>query len=274
MELVKQLLPLAVQGSLLLMVVSLGLRTKPSALTYMFQHPRGLFKGLVAIDLVVPVVSIILIALLPMPNSAKLAISLMAISPMAPLFPGKALKAGGRTDYVASLYFVIVLLAVVTVPLWIEIQSRLFNTGVHLSPLPVARLVLLTALLPLLAGLVIGHFVPASRKLAGPINVAGNIVLAVFVVLVLIKLGAAMLALVGNGTVLAIAVTVLAALAAGHLLGGPDERDRATLAAAASTRHPGIAALIANESFVHAHAQLGILLFMLAGLVVAIPYNV
>jgi BASS family bile acid:Na+ symporter len=45
------------------------------------------------------------------------------------------------------------------------------------------------------------------------------------------------------------AAVVLIALAGGHLLGGPELRDRATLAIASSVRHPGIAMLLANANF-------------------------
>ena len=56
----------------------------------------------------------------------------------------------------------------------------------------------------------------------------------------------AIVSLIGNGTVLAVVVISLAAIAAGHLLAAPDPRDQVALATAAATRHPGIALMVAG----------------------------
>jgi BASS family bile acid:Na+ symporter len=50
---------------------------------------------------------------------------------------------------------------------------------------------------------------------------------------------------IGNFTLVAIAVIVLVGLLVGHLLGGPDPRDRTALALSTASRHPGVAAGVA-----------------------------
>jgi BASS family bile acid:Na+ symporter len=67
------------------------------------------------------------------------------------------------------------------------------------------------------------------------------------------------------------------ALAAGHLLGGPEPENRVALAMLAATRHPGIAMMIVGASGVTGLQQQrvvgAIVAFLLVGLLVAIPYQ-
>jgi BASS family bile acid:Na+ symporter len=79
--------------------------------------------------------------------------------------------------------------------------------------------------------------------------------------------------LVGDGTVVVINLTVLAGIAAGHWLGGPNPSHRAALAQAAATRHPGIAALIAHRNFDNPQVVLAIMLFLLVSVVLSALYG-
>ncbi len=83
----------------------------------------------------------------------------------------------------------------------------------------------------------------------------------------------AIVQLIGNGTLVAMALVIVIALAGGHLLGGPEIEDRATLAIAASVRHPGIAMMLANANFTDKRVTAAVLLFLLVGIVVGIPYK-
>ncbi len=57
------------------------------------------------------------------------------------------------------------------------------------------------------------------------------------------------LPLLGQGTLAAIIVFILLALASGHLLGGPTADNRTVLAMMSSSRHPGVALAIAGANF-------------------------
>jgi BASS family bile acid:Na+ symporter len=91
---------------------------------------------------------------------------------------------------------------------------------------------------------------------------------------IVIKVWPALVALVGNGTVLAMAGTATITLLCGHFLGGPDLRDRTTLAMASSIRHPGIAISVAGTAFNEPRVSAAIVLFLLTGLIVSVPYTV
>ena len=62
-------------------------------------------------------------------------------------------------------------------------------------------------------------------------------------------------------------------IAPGHLLGGPERIDRATLAVTASVRHPGIAMALASANLTDPRVTAAVLLFMLTGMAASIPYT-
>jgi BASS family bile acid:Na+ symporter len=163
---------------------------------------------------------------------------------------------------------------VVTVPLAIQILSSLFGVDMSIAPATIAKLVVTSVLLPLLAGLVIGSIAPGIAQPAARIaKLAGSIGLVIFIVPALIVLAKPMLALIGNGALVAIVLVVGSGLAAGHLLGGPEYADRMALAFAAATRHPGMAVLIAKANFDNPKVVPAEILFLLTGIVVSGIYQ-
>jgi BASS family bile acid:Na+ symporter len=73
--------------------------------------------------------------------------------------------------------------------------------------------------------------------------------LIISVLPVLFTQGSAEISLIGNGTLLAIAIFVTVGLIAGNSLGGPNASDRTVLALSTASRHPGIAMAIASTNF-------------------------
>jgi BASS family bile acid:Na+ symporter len=140
--------------------------------------------------------------------------------------------------------------------------------------LSIARYVLLTVLLPLAVGMTIRRFLPAlAQRASGPANAIGMVLLLVALVPILIAVGPRIVPLMGDGTLVASALVAIAALIGGHLLGGPDPRNRAALAMASAMRHPGIAMMIAGANIPDRRVQAAILGFLLAGIVAAAPYQ-
>ena len=72
-------------------------------------------------------------------------------------------------------------------------------------------------------------------------------------------------------SLLAFGALTLAAILTGHLFGGPDPSDRASLAIACSSRHIGLALLIAANA-PGQHALEMVVAYLLASAVVSIPY--
>jgi BASS family bile acid:Na+ symporter len=270
----KELVALAVQISLLLIVLSIGLQARWGDLTYALKHPRQLFRAFIAVNLVVPLVAYVLCRFLPLEPMTEVGLVLMAVSPLAPFAPGKMLKAGADRAFVDGLYLTLLIAAVVIVPATIALMSAISYQTAHISILDVGLFVAKSVLVPMLVGLTVSGIWPTlAGKLAPIARITGYALLIPVALLILLKMGSGLAALIGHGGLIVITVTVLAGIAAGHWLGGSVPGHRVALSQAAATRHPGIAGLIAHKNFPGPQVILAIVLFLLVSIVVSAAYN-
>lgn len=269
-----QLIRLAISASIVLLVLGLGLRAAPADATYLLRRPTLLLPALLAMYVVVPSAAAALAGLFDLPLTVEVALLAMAVSPVPPILPGKQLRLGGRTSYVYGLLVAAAVAAIVLVPLAVEVLGWVFRREVHIGVLVVAKLLGVTVLLPLGAGLAVRHLAPAlAERAATWASRLGTVLLVAGLLPTLVAVWPGIVVLVGTGAVLAIAAVVAAGLA-GHWLGGPEPGDRTALAIAASMRHPGVALAIAGINFpAERLVPATVLLFLLVNLVLTVPYG-
>jgi len=271
---IAELIPLVIQTSILLLVFGLGLHATLEDVTYLFRRPGLLVRALLAMGVVVPFVAAVLAAVFDLYPPVEIALLLLAVSPVPPILPGKQLKLGGHASYVYGLLVTAALFAIVLVPLMIEVLGRVFQRDAHIAPAAIAKVVLITVLAPIVAGLAVRHFAPAlAERIASFVTRLGTVSLVAGLLPILITAWPGIVSLIGNGTILAIVAVVVAGLIAGHVLGGPDPDDRTALAIASSMRHPGVALAIAKVNFPDEKLVFAaVLLLAVVNAVVTIPY--
>lgn len=275
MSALQSLIPLIFTVSLAALVIAVGMDAGWDDLLHLFRRPLLLVKAILAVNVIVPLAAVLLVFVFPLTPIAKAGVLLMAVSPVPPLVPGKELKVGAGKPYAYGLYVALILLAIVFVPLTVAIVARLYGADVAIPPSMIARNVALTVLAPLAVGLAIGRLAAPAfvHKFVPILRTVAMILLLLALIPMLVVVWPAMLHLIGNGTVLAMALTAAIALGAGHLLGGPNLPDRAALAVTAATRHPGIALMIATANNADKRVQAAIVGMLLVGLIVSIPYQ-
>ena len=116
---------------------------------------------------------------------------------------------------------------------------------------------------------------PASPERVAPwLSRLGTLLLIGGLVPILVTMWPTIQSLLGDGTLLAIVTLLVAAIAAGHLLGGPDPNDRTALAISSAMRHPGIALTIAQLNYPEEkRVPAAILLFVLVGAILTTVYG-
>ncbi len=267
---------ITIQASIVLVVFAIGLETTWPEAIFLFRQPALLIKSLAARNVAMPLVAILLAKVFPMHPAVKGAIVLLSVTPIPPVLPNALLKAGGRASYASGLLVSHSVLAIVLVPLTVEVMNLVFGTQAHFGPLPVAKAIVSAILLPLGAGIALRHVLQQSRpRLARSIGMAGTILLLVAILPLLLVAWQALQVVSGKGALLSMALFVIAGLAAGHALGGPKQSDRTALALATASRHPGLAIAIAAANF-PAQAKLGagaIIIYLLLSQVLFIPYK-
>src|SRR5262245_16215687 len=161
-----QLTRLAITASILLLVFGLGLGATMADVTHLLRRPVRLASALLAMYAVVPGVAAAVAGLFALPRAVEVTLLAMAVSPVPPILPGKQLRLGGRVHYVYGLLVAASVAGILLVPLAIEVLGRLFHHEAHIGILVVAKLVGVTVLLPLVAGVAVHHLAPERAERA------------------------------------------------------------------------------------------------------------
>lgn len=231
--------------SIVAMILAIGMGSTFSDVTYLWKRPGLLLRSLLAMYIVVPLAALIIVRVFPIFPGIKAALLVLAVSAGAPLLP-KKLKAVGNSQYIFSLVVITSVLAIVLVPAWVAVLADLFQARASVSPSTVMMAIVKAFLLPLLAGMIFRAMMPAwARKLSDRLLLIAGLVLILGGVTLLALNWQVFLVIHWQGISALVAFMVLA-LAIGHLMGGPAAGDRIVLAVACSTRHIGIAVLVAT----------------------------
>jgi len=275
MQTLAQLVPILLVLSLAGMVASFGMDSTREDLFYVLRRPRLLARAFVAVNVIPPMIAVALLPLLPLSPPVKAGIALMAITPVPPLVPGQQRALGAHKAYSYGLFVAMALVSIVAVPVVFALVSELFGRHDRVSVGTIARYVATTVLIPLAFGAGLRIVSPTlAAKSARWVHRLSVALLLIAATPVFLTSWPVLGSLVGDGALFAMAVLVAAALAGGHWLGGPAPRDRATLALASATRHPGLAILLTRAKFDEDRAVIGaVMLFVLIGLFVETIYK-
>ncbi|MEJ1963148.1 MAG: Na+-dependent transporter [Gammaproteobacteria bacterium] len=270
-----QVVQLAIPISLTLIVMALGMRCTYDQATSLFRQPGLLIRSVLAMNVVLPIVAIALVAVTPLNLAVKVALIALALAPVPPILPNKQLKLVTHESYVYGLLVATSVLSIIIIPITMAVIARVFGREAHIAPMLVARTILTSVLVPLAIGMLVRHLWPAFASRANPfVSAVGSVLLAVALLLVLIAGWRAFASLIGDGTLVTFAAVALIGLAVGHLFGGPNPDHRTALALACASRHPGVAVAIGGVLFPGEKlVAVAVLLYLLVGAVVSIPYH-
>jgi BASS family bile acid:Na+ symporter len=237
------------------------------------RRPGFLLRSVFAMNVVMPLFAVAIALLFDLKHGVEIALIALALSPVPPFLPMRQLKAGGAYSSIIGLMVATSLFSLLFVPAAAWILNRAFGSSIDVSAGSIAVIVGTSVLLPIAGGAVFRSIAPfTAKRIARPLSIAAGCLLALSFIPVLVLEWRAVIALIGNFTLLAIVAFVAAGLAAGHLLGGPNPDDRSVLALATASRHPAIAIMLLRDSPERDSALAAILLALILGLVVAGPY--
>jgi bile acid:Na+ symporter, BASS family len=267
-------LVLALQLSISLMVLGFGLTASWGDATWLLRQPGLLLRSILSMSIIMPLVAIGLAKAFSFPAEVEAALVALALAPVPPLLHKKQLSAGGRPEYVIGLLVAMGLLSIILVPLSVSLLSKLFSISVIVPPLAIAKIVLTSVLAPLAVGLLIRQWFPAAEKASSYVIAAGGALLVIGAAVLLWGLWPVVRRYLGDGVALLLACFVAIGVLVGHLLGGPVESDRTTLAISTAQRHPAIALTIASAMTSAKKNELAvILLYLIIATIVLIPYH-
>jgi BASS family bile acid:Na+ symporter len=269
-----KLIVLGLNVSMALMVFSVALRAGLADTRVALQSPGLLARSLVAMYLVMPAIAVLVAIGFELSHSVEVALVLLALSPVPPVLPGKQLKVGGSASFVLGLLVVAAVAAIIVVPAGVAIIGSVFGRNLSVPFGVTASVVVLPLLVPVAAGLLLGHQAPRfAERSAKPVSIVALVLLLATFLPLLWAARHLLAAQIGNFTVFAIVSFSLAGLVVGHVFGGPDPDNRGALALATATRHPGVALAINQSLFPDDKGTAAaVLLYLLVGTFAAAPY--
>jgi len=185
---------------------------------------------------------------LSLPETAGL--FMVGATPGAPLLTRNLAKRGFDMHLAASYQVWSGVLTPFMIPVMVFGAAKLYDRSIWIPPRVLAAQIAEKEFLPLLMGMALMHFAPAfSRKAQRGMNILGNLVLTLVIVLLLWKMGPE-LKTVTPWVVLAAFLLLIASVAGIHLLLRADLITLRTLAVSNANRHVGLALLLSGR-YVH-----------------------
>jgi BASS family bile acid:Na+ symporter len=258
--------------TLLAIMFHLGLEIAPGGSASVAARPALMLRGLFAVLVAVPAIAWLVARSFDLPRDTEMGIVLMAISPGAPLALRRALHAGGDPSFAPALHVAITVLAVVSMPLSIAVFNEHYGATAAISPAQLARQIFMVQLLPLGLGMLVRRVRPALAVRIEPrVRTLGGVLLVILLVLVLIGIWQEVVG-AGIRVALAVAIITLLALAAGHLLGGPEPATRTASAISSAARNPGLALLVVTLNAASAQLTQAVLAYFVVAAITVTPY--
>lgn len=266
---------LALQASLALLVLGVGLHARPYDLTFLVRNPGLLARSILSVNVIMPLLALLAVVALSLTPAVELALVALAASPIPPFLPLTAKRAGGKESYTVALLATESLLAIALVPGTMWFLGSLVFRSLYVSPGRIAMLMSTGILLPIVVGTLTNHFWPRlAQRLTKPVGIVALVLLAAAFIPLVIAAWRPMMSLVGNGTLVAIIVMALVGLALGHWLGGSVPQHQTVLALATATRHPAVAmTILASTAPDEKLAPAAVVLALIVTALTALPYS-
>ena len=247
--------------SLAVLVFGSGLGARFSDVVALLRRPGLLARSLIAVLVVAPALAVALVWIFDLNREVAIALVALSISPLPPLLPSRGEKAGGRPEFGLGLVLLLAVFGVPIIMVAVEVLQAVFGRDYIATPWAIAKLLTLTMLVPLVAGMALARLSPSTaRRLEEPIERIQHWLLPTAMIVLLISAAPAIWSLLGNQTLAAVGIFVLGSFVVGHLLGRPDRRFAPVLAFATSCRHPATALALASANFpgVDEHAAIAL----------------
>ena len=180
---------------------------------------------------------------------------LVGVTPGAPLLTRTMTRKGFDTHLAASYQLWAALMIPVMIPLLVAIAGKLYNRDIWIPPTALLREIGEKQFLPLAIGMVSASFAPGFARKAQPIlNVLGNVVLTVIIVLMIIKTGSTLKAFSPLIPLAALLIAV-GSIAVIRIIEFSDPLVQQTFAICNANRHVGLALLLSGQ-YLHARQAL------------------
>ena len=247
------LLPSAV--FLLMVSVGMSLNLTEVAANWRRLNWSAWLRLLFATFIVPPTLALLGATLFHLTLAETAGLFLVGAAPGAPLLTRNMARKGFDMHLAASYQLWAALMIPVMIPLLVAVAGKLYNRDIWIPPADLLWEIGEKQFLPLALGMVIAWFAPLFAKKAQPaLNVIGNVVLTVMILLILVKTGSALKAISPMVPLAALLIAV-GSIAVIRIVEFTDPLVQQTFAICNANRHVGLALLLSGQ-YLHARQAL------------------
>ena len=230
-------------------MTSIGMSLGPREFLGIWSRVRAWarLRLLLATFVIPPIIALILMRLMRLTYGEAVGLFMLGVVPGAPLTSRVAAKRGFDMKLAATYQVWVALLTPLMIPVIVYCAAKLYNRDVWISPVRLLKQISENQFVPLLIGMAAMYFLTAfAARLKPLITMAGNLLLAVVIVVLLWKMRAALATITPLVIVAAMTLAVASILAIILLLRADPETNK-TLALCNANRHIGLALLLAGD---------------------------
>jgi bile acid:Na+ symporter, BASS family len=239
-DVIKVVATFLVHNLVVFLCLALGLGLRPGALRASVKR-QSFWRGVAVAMLGAPLLTMLIVWLLPLDSVTESVILLSAVAPGVPFLVATVKRQGGDVELAAALSVALTAVAVSLLPLSLEVVGRVTGVDYDANLASIARAVVLPTFVALAVGLAIRRLWPGLAERLFPWIVRlFKVALAVAVIVLVVP---AIRALASAGWVAGLAGLLIPLLLAafGHFLGGPALPERKTIAIVAVFGNPAVA---------------------------------
>ena len=227
-------------------MLSMGLKFFPKQFLEPLKDKNLILKSLAANFIFVPLLTYIILQVIPLEQGLAIGLVLMATAAGSPFMLKLVQFMKADITFAVGLMLILSLVTLVYMPLVLSILIP--NISVNHLSIAISLLVLI--FLPLISGTIIKwRYTKIAEIIQPPFNQISNIFIFVVVVLYLVLNYQDFLAVFGTGALIASLIFILAAFLIGYLLGGPSKNTKPVLGLGTAMRNSSAAFVVAIANF-------------------------
>lgn len=227
-------------------MLAMGLSLTVPQIMQPLKNVRLVVLALLANFVLVPLLAYAIMLVIPLEQSLKVGLIVLATAAGAPFLPKLVQGAKGNVAFGVGL---MVLLMVVTI-IYMPIVLPLLLPGVSVNPWDIAKSLIVLMLVPLALGLLLKSHSPdtATRWLPVMAKISSLAILILLVVAVGLNVSN-IIDLIGTGGILALLLFIIGSFLIGFLLGGRDPGDRSVMGLGTAQRNVSAAIVVTAQNF-------------------------
>jgi predicted Na+-dependent transporter len=249
-------------------MLAMGLSLTVPMILQPLKNVKLVVLALLANFVLVPLLAYLIILIVPLEQSLRIGLAVLATAAGAPFLPKLVQGAKGNVAFGVGL---MVLLMVVTI-IYMPLVLPLLLTGVSVNPWDIAKSLIVIMLVPMGIGLLIKSHSPDTAAEYQPLMAkASSLSLLVLLVVGLGLNISNIVALIGTYGLLALLLFIVGSLVIGMVLGGREPGVRSVMGLGTAQRNVSAALVVTVQNFSGTNTLPFVLIASLLGLLILLP---